>query len=795
MSALGKVVRAGVGRRRVQSVVLALTTMTAVAASVMAGALVVVSQQPFDHAFAKQHGAHLTGYFDGAKASAAQVRATARASGVTASAGPYASVSATPRVTPNGAPTIPGTAPLAIAGRAAKDGPVDELTVTAGRWVSGPGQIVLDAGKWTNPDIVGARVTFPSVPGSGTLTVVGLARSVTQTADAWVAPSQIGALTAPGTTPLYEMLYRFTKAGSKAEITADRAAVTALAPAGSLTGSQSYLTTKQVVNQQTASFVPFIVAFGVLALIMSALIIGIVVSGAVSTGTRRIGILKSLGFAPAQVGRAYVGQALIPASVGAALGLLLGDLGSVPLLGKVEGAYGTPSLTVAPWLQVAVPVAVLALVVVSALTPALRAARLRTIEALAVGRTPRAGRGRFAARLTARLPMPRALSLGLAGPFARPARSLTIGTAIMFGAIGVTFAYGLGASLGDVQKGLNRDAPGQVVAQSGGPPTGGAGPAPTSGGPQEPPAQADPAAITRAIAGQSGTKAYFATGFTDVRFAGLSDSATASTYQGDSAWGAYQMVSGHWFTGPGQIVVAQRFLQATGTHVGGTIILQGDGRSTPVRIVGEALMTGNSGLRVLTDAGTLTSVGIQPRVERFYVELKSGTDRTAYIKTLNTALSPLGATAMSNTSQNSSTIVAMNAIALTLTLMLILVAGLGVLNTVVLDTRERVHSLGVLKALGMAPRQTVAMVITSVAGIGAVAGLLGVPIGIVLHHYILPVMGDAAGTRIPPVDIDVFHAAQFVPLALGGLLIAILGALLPATWVARTRTATALRTE
>ncbi len=39
----------------------------------------------------------------------------------------------------------------------------------------------------------------------------------------------------------------------------------------------------------------------------------------------------------------------------------------------------------------------------------------------------------------------------------------------------------------------------------------------------------------------------------------------------------------------------------------------------------------------------------------------------------------------------------------TLTLLLAIVAGLGVLNTIVLHTRERVHDLGVFKAVGMTP--------------------------------------------------------------------------------------------
>ena len=48
---LGRVVRAGVGRRRVQTVVMTLTTLLAVTASVLAVGLVVASSAPFQHAF------------------------------------------------------------------------------------------------------------------------------------------------------------------------------------------------------------------------------------------------------------------------------------------------------------------------------------------------------------------------------------------------------------------------------------------------------------------------------------------------------------------------------------------------------------------------------------------------------------------------------------------------------------------------------------------------------------------------------------------------------------------------
>ena len=52
MSALGKVVRAGVGRRRMQTAVMILTTLVAVTASVVAAGVLTASRAPFEHALA-----------------------------------------------------------------------------------------------------------------------------------------------------------------------------------------------------------------------------------------------------------------------------------------------------------------------------------------------------------------------------------------------------------------------------------------------------------------------------------------------------------------------------------------------------------------------------------------------------------------------------------------------------------------------------------------------------------------------------------------------------------------------
>ncbi|MFJ2556373.1 MULTISPECIES: ABC transporter permease [unclassified Streptomyces] len=784
MSALGTVVRSGVGRRRVQTLVIGLAAMMAVAASVLGGSLLVVSGAPFGDAFAKQHGAHLSVQFDAGTVSAARLSASKDAEGVSGAAGPFRTATVTPRS--DGA--NPGW-PMTVAGRGDPGRGVDEVTLLDGRWPARPGEIVLSAGAALIPTM-GMRIAFTGLPGDPTLTVVGVARSVTGTADAWVVPSQMPALTAPGSGG-YQMLYRLTDAGTAAQIAAGRAAVTETLPPGAAVGERSWLTVKRSAERDTAVYVPFLIAFGALGLVMSVLIVGNVVASAVGMGTRRIGVLKAIGFTPAQVVRAYVGQALIPAAVGTALGVLAGHLLAVPVLAETEQVYGTSSLTIAPWVDLAVIAGVLGLVAATAWASAWRAGRLRTVDALAVGRTASAGRGRWAARLAGRLPLPQPVSLGLARPFARPARALAMGTAVLFGTIAVTFTVGMGASLGEVMKAKAHDVA-DVVVPAPLPDFGPEGPGSRPGERPEP----DPAAVAAAVEAGAGTGKYYSAATVRATVSGLTGIVDVIAFSGDASWGGYTMVSGRWIDKPGEATVPTPFLAATGTRVGDTVTLNGLAEPVTVRIVGEVLDPRNDGMQVFTDASTLTAARPDLTESSHHIAVTSGTDVSRYVEALNKDLAPLGATARAGgLDAGGDMVVTLNALSAVLTLMLVAVAALGVLNGVLLDTRERVREIGVHKALGMTPRQTVTMVITSVVLTGLVAGALGVPLGVALHGWVIPAMGDSVGLRFPGSVIAVYHGAELLPLALGGLLIATLGALLPASWAARARTATSLRTE
>lgn len=791
---LGRVVRSGVGRRRVQTLVIAVATMMAVASAVVAGSLMVAANAPFDHAFAQQHGAHITAQFASAKASTAHIAATGRLDGVTASAGPYPLATIHP-VDPGG-----GHLPTAtLAGRSGPHGAVDDLDLKSGRWAVKPGEIVLDE-SFAGPAFpVGSTLKTSDAADARSLKVVGLAESVSETAEAWATPAQVrtlASLDSRDSPVTSQMLYRLDPAGTKEQIADGRKKIAAAVPSGALLGTQSYLDTKRAADQGAAPTIPFLIAFGVLGIAMSVIIVGSVVSGTVGTSLRRIGVLKAIGFTPREVVRAYVAQALIPAAVGIALGVALGNLLAVPLLDSTEKAYDTASLSVAWWVDVVVPAVALFVVGVAALVPALRAGRLPTVEAIAVGRAPRTGRGQWAHRAAGRLPLPRAVTYGLAGPFAHPVRAVAMLLAVAFGTVAATFAVGLTASLNAVGDASDPEERAAVTVFSGGatarsgPAAGPQGPRPTAGG--TPPPAADPAKVRAAIEAQAGTTSYYGLTRTEVAVGGVSGRVQASLYEGDTGSGGYEMIAGHWISGAGQLVVSTRFLERTGTEIGDTVRVTLGEEARTLRIVGEAFDTSDDGLHLHADIGSFPEVVPQT----FLVDVKADVSPVAYAEKLAAVVEPLGGDAMANTpSEQEGMLLVLNAMAALLTLMLVSVAGLGVLNSVVLDTRERVHDLGVCKAIGMSPRQTVGLVLASVAGIGVVGGLVGVPAGFALHGFVLPVMGRAAGTGLPPSVLDVYGTPQLVLLGFAGVVIALLGALLPASWAARTRTATALRTE
>ncbi|MBL7494124.1 FtsX-like permease family protein [Frankia sp. AgW1.1] len=802
MSALGKVVRSGVGRRRVQSFVMALTTFAAVTSSVLSLGLLAVAQAPFENAFSARNGAHLAVQFDSSKVTAAQAAATAHAAGVTEAAGPYPIAAALDTTIGTDCPKKDfaghDNGPITVTTRPdlGSTSGMDQLVLTQGRWPTSPGEIAL---PWQHyaADCFGDSVVFSSLPGKPSFKVVGFADSVTDSATAFATADGFARLTAAGAMPDEQMLYRCANVGPDADIATHTPGGAAAAPAGAVEGGQSYLTAEQQATGNAKAYVPFLIGFGILGLFMSVLIISIVVSGAVASGIRRIGILKSLGFTPSQVARAYTAQAMIPATLGLVLGTVFGNLLAVPILGGATKQLGAASATIPLWVSAVVALGTLLIVGVTVLIPALRAGRMPTVRALVVGRVPKAGGGQTAQRLASRLPLPRAMSLGLAQPFARPSRAVLVGAAVLFGVVTATFAVGLETGF---NKYLDASTSGFNVASEFVEPTADVGVPWGRYGPNDPRnPHLDAAKVAAALAEIPGTKAAFGWGDSGATMVGAppgGEPAKVFTVTGDFSWTNLELLSGRWYSAPGEAVVGDKLASAVGIHVGDDVTVVQRNKQLSLKVVGINFDTNVGDYTVMTDAATFTAAGLNPHIDQYNVELASNVNGPDWSTSAAAALTPLNASVQPNTDGGKNIVViTMGALVATLTLMMIAVAALGVLSMVVQDTRERVHDLGILKALGMTPKQTIAMVLTSVTLSGLIAGLIGVPLGVAVEKATLTPMGNAIGRHLPPSVTHSYTAGLLIPLLAGGIVIALLGALLPASWAARTRTATTLRTE
>jgi putative ABC transport system permease protein len=104
----------------------------------------------------------------------------------------------------------------------------------------------------------------------------------------------------------------------------------------------------------------------------------------------------------------------------------------------------------------------------------------------------------------------------------------------------------------------------------------------------------------------------------------------------------------------------------------------------------------------------------------------------------------------------------------------------------------------VFKAVGMTPRQTITMVICWFIAPVVIAVAIALPAGLITQdHLVHNLTSHTAlrGTALPASFVHVLGGTDLLLLVLAGLAIAVAGALGPASWAARTRTAAVLHTE
>jgi putative ABC transport system permease protein len=372
--------------------------------------------------------------------------------------------------------------------------------------------------------------------------------------------------------------------------------------------------------------------------------------------------------------------------------------------------------------------------------------------------------------------------------------------AILIGVATVVFALSLHLSLGQVAGHLIRDQYVQIDIGRNVSGQQGSGKVIHIGPPLPSAPEVTDRQLTTALRRNPNTARFVAEAQGQVSVPGIAEPIPFYAYRGASSWIGYALISGRWFSGPGEVVAPTKLIQQANLRIGQRFTARLDGKLVQLRLVGEILDQADGDLLLRGEWATL--VAVEPRVQPtdYEVQLRSGVNPRAYPYQMYQSLGSQGAESLDisvvERSGENTTFILFNTVIAGLALVLTAIAVAGVFNTVILTTREKVRDVAILKAVGMAPGQVVTMVVASVAVLGLVAGALGVPVGLFLHRQIIQFMGQiAAGTAIPPSFFDLINHGMLALLALAGVAIAALGAWVPAQWAASSGVAEVLQSE
>jgi putative ABC transport system permease protein len=121
----------------------------------------------------------------------------------------------------------------------------------------------------------------------------------------------------------------------------------------------------------------------------------------------------------------------------------------------------------------------------------------------------------------------------------------------------------------------------------------------------------------------------------------------------------------------------------------------------------------------------------------------------------------------------------------------VIIASLGIINTLTMNIMERTQEIGMLRAIGMTRRQVIKMVLSEAGLIGLIGGLIGLIFGVLLSRIFLAGMTAMSGYKLDFI-VPMGGVLMGLVIALG---ISQLAAFQPARKAAKTNVLEAIRYE
>ena len=482
---------------------------------------------------------------------------------------------------------------------------------------------------------------------------------------------------------------------------------------------------------------------------------------AITERTREIGVLRSLGWNRRRILWMILMESLVVCLLGGAFGIGIAWL-LLSVFSEGVGFFGASVANITPDLLVEAFVVVLLMGFLAGMYPAWRASRLQPVEALRYEGGSGGGKIR-------RLPFG---GMALQSLWQRTTR-----TFLTLGAISLT--VGAIMALEAILRGVSREigsmgADAEVMIR-----------------------QADVADTSlSALDERIGDKiAAFpeVAHVSSLAFTGtiLPDSGTLFLLFGytpnEYAISQYHIIEGKRISGSRQIMIGKMIADALHKSVGDVIQLGGSRFPIVGVYQGDSAWQEMGGVVSLRDAQLY--LGRPRKVTMYVVKVEDPAKAAAVVEKINNEIPEAHASLSGEFMEQMPDMVAMDAMLVSISLLTIVVGGVGVMNAMLMSVFERTREIGVLRALGWRRRSILSLILQEALWIGLFGGASGILIALGLDYLIgkIPMFGSMLDMIW---DWDIFARAIAIALLLG-----LLGGLYPAYRATRLQPVEALRYE
>lgn len=735
-----RLIRADLTARPGQTILTAVAIFAAATALVVTLSLRAGLDDPFADALEQTRGAHVAVYGD---LTDAQISTLAHLAGVTA-----AEARTRARV---GAPLNGANVEIGLETLPRPNAAVDRPKLTDGRRPTNADEVLLERSFARHEGLTpGQKLTL----GGRTVTIAGLAVTTEQASYPRWSPGIVWATGVTGPTRRVGIRLSDPEATGAFKLAAQRAL-----PQQRLQFSDWH-EVRNTITDQTRTNSMVISINTLLALLVVGFTVATVISSRVLAQRREIGLLKAIGFAPRNIVALLVVEYLAIAAAASLLGLIAGAAISPLLLEPMSSLLATPT----PSALAALPLVgafglILLAVAVFTAVPALRAGRVNTVDALALGRTGGASAPSRAAKLAAALKCPAVARLGVKDAFTSRARAaLTVGAlALMV----VTLVAGL-----SVEATYHR-----VI--------------------DDPALRAKPYDLrvdtTDALQTVRRDQAVeHATTLTGLQVTGPQGQELHARTLGDGfAHFTYAVPDGRMFAKPNEAIAGRGLYNRLGLKIGDSLTVRISGRPITLTLVGRHVEPDDDGEVLIFPAQALQTV---PPGGSVIAQLTPRADQQAVKARLERAT---GAAAHVTADEVKGERADIRPVLLGSTLLLVAVGLVNLLATLLLVTRERARDFAIFKAIGLTPRGVLGVVNAGGAALGVIAIVIGIPAGLLLFREIMRAMSPSEGTDVVGLP-GPFALALTVPFVLA---VSALASSIPGRRAANAGAAAALRAE